>query len=285
MKKKILIILLILVTIATVLFIYRKKIIGNKTIVVEQVEQVKIKVENDSLYINVKLKIENISFIDIMIDSLAINASLSGKTCFEKRSSIHKNFESYSKDTVSFQIKLPYKQIMTDLRKESKSSDSAKFEISGYLMYSTLLGSGVYNLDKTFSIKIPQPPELNIHSIKWNKIRLKKVSADVTLEIINHSEIGFTTEALNYDMKIHNLGKIKGKHTESIVIKSNDKTYVTLPITIALKGLGKTIKDIVKNEDQYYYSLKLDFIVVSKEWNEEGFYIEVNNKGQLELKE
>jgi len=285
MKKLFVFIILILLIIGILLIVYRREIIGNNTIVVKQVEQVKIKIEKDTLFVNFKLEIENTSFLDILIDSVVLNTSFLDKNCFQKKSHINKKFKSYSKDTIDFNLKIPYIQIMADLTSEKEKNDSALFVVSGYFNYSTILGSGVYNLNKTFKMKIPQPPEVKVIDIKWKKIRLKKISAEVTFEINNRNDIDFTTQALNYSVKIHNMGKFKGKYSKKIAIKSKSKTYVTLPITITLNGLGKTIKDILKNEDEYYYSLLLDFTVLAEEWSEGTYFIEINKKGKIELKE
>jgi len=288
MKKKLkyagIIILAIVIVAGGLIYIFRAKIIAHFIPKVEQTGAIDIKVKNDTLYVSSKLLVKNKTFLKIGIDTLKYNVSLFGKTYLHSQKFIGAVLHGHGGDTVGLDIKIPYITILKDIGVERKKSDSAGYSVNLSIQYSTFLGKGEFPVNKSAKLKIPQPPEIEIVAIKYNKIHLKTILAEARISIINHSDFALSIKELKYSMNIIKQGTLQGNYTDSINIKPKETTFISIPIQITPKNLGKTIFEIIINKDNYDYTINLKAILEMTNPFKESFHIELSKDGQMELR-
>jgi LEA14-like dessication related protein len=283
--KRISIIILVLTVIAGgAIFIFRAKIIAHYIPTVEQIGVIDIKVKNDTSYISSKLTIKNKSFLKIKIDTIKYNVTLFDNTYLQSQKFIGAVLSGYRTDTIDFSLKIPYVPILKGLSAERKKGDSTSYSITISLQYSTVFGKGEIPFSKSSKIKIPQPPEIDVVEIKYKKIRLKSILADVKIKIINYSDVNIFIKEVRYSMNILEKGNLKGNFNEPINIKPKETTFINLPIEINIKNIGKTIFEVIINNDNYDYTLTLNAILESTDPLKKSFHIDLRKTGKMELK-
>lgn len=288
MKKKLkyagIIILALIIVAGGLIYIFRKRIIAHFIPAVEQIGTLEIKVKKDTFYISSKLLVKNKTFLKITIDTLKYKVSLFDKTYLHSQKFIGAVLHGHGSDTVGLALKIPYVAILKEVRAERKKSDSASYSIHVSFQFSTFLGTMEIPVNKSAKLKIPQPPEIEVVGIKYNKIRWKSILADAQIKIINHGDFTLSIKELNYSMNIKKQGSLKGNYTDSINIKPNGTTLINLPIQITPINLGKTIFQIIINNDNYDYTINLNAILEMTNPFKESFHIELSKDGQMELR-
>lgn len=285
MKKRIAITILILLIItAGVLYFLRDSIKARFMPAVEQLGDIYIKVENDTCYVHSKMSVKNNSPLEIGIDTIKYKVSMFGKTYLQNNTSLGIMLKNNASDTIDFALKIPYKIIIKDLKAERKKGDSASYFIDISLQYSTFLGKAEMPISKTAKIKIPQPPEIEVVEIKYEKVRFKAILANVKVKITNFSEVNLSINDMTYSMNVLKQGELNGKHTKQIDIKPNETTYVEFPIEISPINIARTFFDVLINKDSYDYTLKLDAILEAKDPIKQSFKINLSKSGTMELK-
>lgn len=283
--KRIILIAFIIIVIATVLlYVFRDKIKAHFIPTVEQIGDINIRVENDTCYVSSKLTAKNKSFLEIKIDTIKYKVSMFDKTYLQDEEFIGIILHSHSTDTIDFSLKIPYKIIIKDLKAERKKGDSASYFINISLQYSTFLGKKEMPISKSAKIKIPQPPEVEIVEIKYSKVRMKSILADVKVKITNYTAVNLSIKEMTYTMDIIKQGNLKGKHKKNINIKPNGTTIINLPIEISPKNIARTFFDVIINKDSYDYTLTLNAILESTDPVKESFPIDLIKTGKMELR-
>lgn len=277
-------ILVFVFTSAMMVFIFRVKIKARFMPLVEQTGDIHIKIKNDTSYISTKLVVRNRSFIKIHINTIKYKVSLFNKIYLQSEKNLGLNLPSYGSDSLDFSIKVPYIAILKDLKTERKKEDSTGYVVDITLNYATTFWSSEIPVNKTGKFKIPQPPELKIEEIKWKKVRLKSLLADVKIKFTNHSAIVLSIKDLNYSMEILKKGNLKGNYKQPIYIKPNGITFITIPIEINTKNIGKTIFEVIINKDNYDYILTMAVSLKSGDKESKLYHLDITKAGKMELK-
>jgi len=264
-------------------FIFKKKIIAHIIPTVEQMGSINIKIKNDTSYISTRFIIKNNTFLKIDIDTLNYEISLVDKVYLKNQKLIGAMLPAYGKDTIDFSLKIPFMAVIEDLKIQRKKNDSIDYKINIYLQFSTIFGKSAIPINKSAKIKIPQPPEIEIVDIKYKKFRFKSILADAQVKIINNSTVSFSIKELSYSMNISKQGKMDGSFSKPLNIKPKDTTYVNIPIEINPKSIGKTIFDIIFDNDNYDYTITLNALLESTEPLKETFKINISKSGNMEL--
>jgi LEA14-like dessication related protein len=280
------IILLLLIVAAVILVLLNpKKIVGYIVPEIKQVNEINIVLKGDMAYLNSKLTVKNKSIFNIAIDSIKYNIELMGKEYIQSEKYLGLKLKPAMVDTIDFSITVPYKEILHDLKEERKKGDSTDYTINVSLIYSTVFGNAVLPYKKTDFVTIPKPPELEIVHVHYHKVRLTHFSADVNVKLINPNNLDMTIKQFNYDIDISKRGNIVGSYLEPIHIKPKSETLVILPIEVEMKHIAKTLYDVITNQDNYDYVLKLDALVESPDPQQEPIHINLYKAGKMELKE
>ncbi len=277
-------ILVVIILAGAVLFFFKDRWIKDYTPTVEQIGEIDIRVRNDTSFVKTKMVIHNRSMIEISIDTMKYKVSMFDVNYLESVKFLDIHLPKYGDDTIDFDLKIPSGRILKDLKANRKMDDSASYEINVFLQYSTPLGKSAIPISKSSKIKLPQPPELEIVDVKYEKIRRKYILANAQIKIINHNGVSLTVDKLAYTMKVMEQGKLEGKYKESVEIKPYGTSYVNLPLEITLKNAGRTIWDVLMNKDNYDYSIHLDAVLKSKGPVERLIYLDLIKTGKMELK-
>lgn len=278
------IILVLLFSVAGYLYNYKDKLIARYIPKLEQIGDLEINVGDDTTYIHSKLVIENNSFLKIGVDTIKYQVSLFNKTYLKSQSFLGIVLPPNGKDTFEFSLKIPYKEILKDLKAERKKGDSASYAIHVFLQYSTVLGKAELPINKVAKLKIPQPPELEIENVKYTKIRFKNIEASAKIKIINYGPITLSIKEMAYVLVVPNQGTLKGKYFEAIKIKPFGTTVVTLPIKVTLKNIFRTAIQVARNKDQYEYNLSLLAVLEPEDSLKKPIRIHLTKMGIMELR-
>jgi LEA14-like dessication related protein len=278
------VLLIILFIAGELLFVYRDRVKKYFIPVIDQIGEIHIEIKNDTAYLSSQITAENKSFLHIEIDTLTYNIKLANKTYMEGRKLIGFKLNPYGMDTIDFAIKIPYAAILKDMNAQRKLGDSTSYAISLYLQYSTIFGKHEAPIRKSSKLKIPQPPELEIVDIKYNKVKLKSIHADVKIKIKNYNTFALKIDAMDYAMLIAKQGKLKGTYNDTIDIKPKGETFVNLPIEIDFVNIGRTLWDVITDKDKSYYSLTVNATLESAEVKKKIFHIDLTKEGIMEIK-
>ncbi len=185
-KQTIIGILGLIIISSGIIYIFRNTIIAHFIPSVEQIGDINIEIQNDTAIISSQLRIKNKSFFKITIDSIRYEASIFDKIYLKNQKLIGLTLLNQEIDTLDFALKIPYINLIKDLKTERNKSDSAKYQIDISLIYSSIFGKIIVPIKKAEKIKIPIPPEIKILEIKYNKIGLKHIQAEAKLQMINN---------------------------------------------------------------------------------------------------
>lgn len=284
-KYKVLIaFILLFLAIAFAVYKNKSKIIKRIVPTIEQLDNNEIIVMNDTAYVSTKLLAINHTFLHIKIDSIKYQVSLFGKVYLQEEYYLGINLRGNQQDTFGFSLKIPIAALVKDLKAQRKVTDSASYEINVVIHYSTFLGEFDFPLNKSSKIKIPQPPQLEVIKVVYDKIRFKYALATVKIKVTNFNDISLEIKSMNYNLQIKDHGDAKGVYTQSVSILPKSESYVDLPIRIEWENLGKTLRDIAKDEDTYDYLLFLNGIIASPDPEQKSISVKIIKTGRMELK-
>ncbi|MBK9478743.1 MAG: hypothetical protein IPN99_07870 [Bacteroidetes bacterium] len=288
MKNKsariLLVVIIMLCMLGAGIYFFRVKLIANYIPGIEQIGKLEIKVDDDTSYIQTKLLITNNSAISIAVDPITYKISLFNKIYLDNKKYIGMKLPANGVDTIDFSLKIPYRIILQDLKKARKESDSASYSIFVSLQYSTLLGNSVLPIHKEAKLKLPQPPELELVGVDYQKIRLRYIRAKATIKITNHGPITLSIKKMNYTMLVSKQGKLSGDFNQTIKIKPYSETLVSLPIYITLKNSIKTAFQVLLNKDNYAYQFTLMATLEPSNPKKKPIQIHLTKNGLMELK-
>jgi LEA14-like dessication related protein len=267
-----------------IIIVFHNKIKAHFIPSVEQIGEIHVRVKDDTSYISTRLVVTNRSFLKIKIDTIKYKVGLFNKTYIQNNTSLAIVLPGHGKDSLDFSLKIPYASILKDLKAERKKEDSAGYSVNVFLQYSTSFWHSELPIAKSGKLKIPQPPELKIDEIKWKKIHLKSLTADVKIKITNYSPVVLSIQDLNYSLNIKSQGDLKGKYREPITIKPKGVTFITVPIEITTTNIGKTVFDVIMNRDNYEYTLRLNALLESTDPDKKTFTLDLTKTGNMELR-
>lgn len=277
--------LAVIVLLAAWIFFFPEKTLAYIVPQVRQVNDVHIDVKDDVANVYSKLVVRNKSFLTLSIDSIKYSIVISDKITFKNNKYVGLRLAAYDEDTFDFPItKIPYKNIFKNFRSELKKGDSTKYELNLKLQYSTFFGSIELPIEKQANFKIPRAPELKVIDIKYSKIRLKQMNADVKVKIINHGDFTVSISNIKYSLFVNDQGHATGRYPSKVDLDPNSFALLNLPVNISIKRLGKTLLDVLKNNDNYGYSLVVDANVESPDAQEQPCHVSLVKKGMMELK-
>jgi len=265
-------------------YIFRKRIAAHYIPQVEQAGVIHINLKNDTSFIDFDLIVTNKTILKIEVDTVRYKVMMVDKTYLERRQHVGVVLPGSGKDTIQVLLKVPHAAILKDLGIERKKGDSTSYSVQLYLKCRTIFGETEFSINRVAKLKIPQMPDLEIVTIKWNKGKLNSIQAVATLKFTNYSAVSLAIKDLNYDMEVLNKVKLNGNYHNAIVIKPNAETFATIPIAINTQHIFKTIFEVITNNDKYDYTLKLNATLETRDSLKENFRINLIKSGKMELK-
>ena len=190
----------------------------------------------------------------------------------------------YGTDTIDLSVKIPYAQILKDMKKERKIADSADYSVNVWLQISTSFWKGEIPIHKAAKLRIPHPPEIEVMEVEYKKVHLRHIIAIVKVKVINHNPIALTIKEMKYSMKFSDKGNITGSHKEKVDVKPNGQTFIDLPMEINFKHIGKIIMNVLTDNDDYPYVFKLNATLEATQPMKESFHVDLTKSGKMELK-
>jgi LEA14-like dessication related protein len=277
-------ILTLIILSAGFIYFFREHIMRRFIPSVEQIGDIQVLIRNDTAVVSSQLIIKNNAFIKIKLDSIKYRVELFEKTYLKSEKALGVELPVHGSDTLDFSLNIPYIAVLKDLKAERAKDDSASYSVNVVIQYTTLFGSKDQPINRQAKIRIPQPPELRIMDIKYEKVERNNILAKVKVNIINHGPINLSVKELKYTMTVFDQGNLKGDLKERINIKPNGNTEVELPVKIEIEHIGRTLFQILTDRDKYHYTLKLDAVLISPDVSGQTFHLDLIKKGKVELK-
>jgi LEA14-like dessication related protein len=268
----------------TCVFIFKDRLITHYRPEIRQVGVIHIHIKNDTSYITSKLEISNRTLLKISVDTIKYKIDLFDKTYLQNTEGLGIKLPGNGKDTIDFSLKIPHLSLMRGIKAGRKKGDSAGYEINVSLQISALSWKGEIPFNRSAKLKLPTPPELELVEIRYRKVRLRSVIADVKIKITNHSNISLSVKDMIYNMNILKQGNIKGNYKKTIHIQPNGETIIDLPMNIGISHIGKVFWSVLRDKDNYDYTLSMNALIESTSPINESFLVEVIKSGRMELK-
>ena len=281
--KILLIIFLLLVVGGGFLYKYRVTIVSQ---IVPNIvsDTINVVIKNDTAYASTKLIATNKTFLSIKIDSINYKIGIYGQVYLHEEKFLGIYMDSFSKDTFTFDLKIPVTQILKDLREIRKKSQNANYSISVAIQYSTIFGRIELPINRSAKFRLPTPPEIKIINVDYTKVRVKYMLADVNIKVTNFNPISLTIKTIKFHMEIPGQGFAEGEHLAPITILPRSEILLTLPIIIDFEHLAKTLVDVMKDEDYYDYILTCNAEILTPNPSQKPIITELPKLGRMELK-
>jgi len=283
-RNKVLIFILLILSVGSYLFYKNRVAIASSLVPTIEHDTIKITIENDTAYVNTILYATNKSFLPITIDTIKYVIGMSNRVYLHEEKFLGIHTEPYGLDTFTFFLKIPVTAILTDLRDVRKKTENAHYSIFVAIQYSTFFGRIDIPINKSSKFKLPQPPELKVVDVKYNKIRLKKMNAEARVKVTNFNNISLTVKSIKYVIKIPHFGSAKGQLLDPIVINPRSEIFIDLPAEIKWKHLGELIKDVITDDDTYNYELNCQAIILTPNPDQKPIIVDLTKLGEMELK-
>lgn len=269
---------------ALLAFIFREKVVAYFVPIVKPLGEIQIKVRKDTSYISSQLTIQNRSFLKLGIDTIKYRVMLFDKVYLQSERFLGIDLNGKETDTIDFSLKIPYKQLIDDVKIERKKGDSANYSVNVSLQYSTFMGKAEMPFNKASKLKIPQPPEFKIIEVKYKKRTRNSINTEAKIQIANYNSAALKIKEMTYSLNVLEQGNMKGTLSKETVIKAKGITLVYLPITISPDHLARTFFDVLINADNYDYTLIIKASLESVGPVHQSFDIDLTKTGKMELR-
>lgn len=188
--------------------------------------------------------------IPVSLDSLFMEVALEENNVAKiaKRDTI--KIKPYTVDTIILPASIDYKQIFKTIRSANEENkDSLELSFKGTVFYNfPIIGNTRIPVDKQFSFRAPDPPEITLEKIKVTRLDLPKIDIVATIKIKNNESINLVINSMKYSFLIGDSVVVsKGSKRTSITIEGEKSTTTDIPIETNLNVIDNIIIQILKN--------------------------------------
>jgi len=251
----------------------------NKTFLLPHLELSDLEIttlDTEKMEMTVKMLIKNQLPISFTADSLQyrlfINDTEVMKDHYKKAITL--------KGSDSSLISLPVTVFTRDLFSILKANEKANNDSANYRLQLSFYTHIIFKKQFTLTIKKRLPlitiPRAKAEHIVIDSLNFKRAVLRLTVSIDNKN--GFATKAkdIAYRLSIENNQLVSGIIPGLTDIRANGITDITIPVTLSLKDVGKTLFDLLKKGTNVSYKLRLAFNI------ESGSNMIMNSKVTLE---
>jgi len=249
----------------------------------ETIQKVHIELMKDTALIDADVLFENKGIFKIHIDSLIYNIKLDTLTMLSNGQYLNVQLSPSQLDTVRLPIKLPFKRLRAEIEHLQKQ-DSVGVTFDLRVVYSTWLGKASLPYKKTITIAVPIPPKLEVVKLDYTGRDKKLFRFNAHVKIINKGKLDLRLTDIKYRLIIKDNLEANGKDEQEIHLKPGSEVTVVLPISVKFDNLLKTLVNVVTDNDQVTYHLKIDALARIDKLSEETTIIQVEKRGITELK-
>jgi LEA14-like dessication related protein len=249
---------------------------------VKEIKKVKARLTSDSAFIDLALILENKGIFTINIDSARYQVFFDSLRIMKASRKLGIRLPPGT----SSDFTLPLRISIMALKKGVmmvQERDSAMIYADLQIVYSTIFGQKTLPYEKITHIPVPRIPEFSVDRIKFKGIRKGKFHFLVTFRLKNRGSFSFDMKGFDYDLKIKDRIMAKGRYTETIPIKAHATVVRDLPVEAEFSKIPSTLIDVIRNKDNYPYTIKLN-AMVQPPGEEKPFPIELIHSGSAELK-
>jgi len=272
MKKKIILTLVFLfIAIIASFFIwlswnYVRDKDPNKTFVLPQLELSQVKITSQTskkTEMIVKLDIKNQLPRSFTIDSFQYRILINDIEIFKNQYKKSVLLKSNTSSHISLPMTI-FNDSISSLIKANKHENNDSVEIYFQGSFFT-----PFFFKKHFTVDIKRViprfyiPEVNVESFEIDSINFSRAIVTLLVSIKNKNAFTYKAENIAYEFSIEDIKWIKGIISDFAVIQAKSVTNLTIPITISVKEVSKTLWDLLTKSKNVRYKLHLNFKIES----------------------
>jgi LEA14-like dessication related protein len=275
--------LLVAITLAAYFYIFPKKAQNILIPDVDQVSQIKIRVDGDTARMNIVLRLENKGLFKMNIDSLIYHVRFDTATLLAGWQDLGVVLATGDADTFQVPVNLPFKRLIANIMKV-QHRDSVDIFTAVRIVYATVFGTRSLTHEKTSTIAVPIPPVFELEKLEYVGHDKHKFYFNAHLKMVNRGRIELNVYDLKYTMKSEDLFTASGIGPKFIKVSPHSVINEVLPVTVDVNKILKTVLKIVSNNDKVHYKLKINGYIQNKGLGEDRSEVEIKKEGTLELK-
>ena len=238
----------------------------NKTFLLPRLELSELKITSltsQKTEMRVKVKIKNQLPISFTADSLKYGIFINGteilKDHYKKSISLKRNASSL--------ITLPITIFSDSLSSVMKSNerenpDSVEFHFHGSF-FTNIFFKKQFNIDIKKLVPRIYIPEVKAEDFEIDSLNFSRAVVQLLVSINNKNKYPFKADSITYKVSIEDNQWIKGEIPGITDIQAKSITDLSIPITISLKEVGKTLFDLLTKGNKVRYKFHLTFNIKS----------------------
>jgi LEA14-like dessication related protein len=246
------------------------------------VEKLEVRLSGDTAYTTALVNLENKGWFRITLDSIYYQISWDLEQVLDKKSPLLIRLAPGEDTLLRIPLSVPY----ITIRKKIKSMnpiDSFDLKLDARLFYSTRLGKPDFAFQKTFRLKAPVPPEINIVETRFISFKKGVINLEADVQVNYHGEVDVKLSDLKIGVNIEDLMRSDVAYGKDIVLKKEGGKKVTLPVSIRVKKPLRLISDVLKKNKLQKYNLTIS----GQLWlngQDQAIPVNIRKNGKIDLK-
>jgi LEA14-like dessication related protein len=150
-------------------------------------------------------------------------------------------------------VSIQFKQLVNTYKTISRQ-DNAEFQLkSGITVTLPVLGNIRIPVSYSGSFPVLKIPEIDFTGIYLKKLSLTRADLELKMSIDNPNTFGLNTRAYKFKLFINDAHWADGTSTENIQIKEKSKQTVTIPVSLNLFEMGRSVYNVVSGNRSMQY--------------------------------
>lgn len=231
-----------------------KKIFDPPQVGVERVEFQKLHIAGVDLIVHIK--INNPNSIGATLNHLDYTFDIDGERLLKGKKEDKTTILSNNASFIALPISVSYAGLRTGVA-GALAKKSLPYAFAGKIVLDTPIGDMAFDLNDKGEIPVPDRPRFEIENISLGEFSVASTTLLVKVKVSNNHDFELDIEKFRYEFSLQD-NLISAAEISVQRSVSQDKTMsVTLPITVKLLGLKRSIVDMIRS-GQLKYFMKFD---------------------------
>ena len=191
--------------------------------------------------------------------------------------------EASGKSQIEFPVSLTFDKIY-ETYQSLKNEDSTTYKLALGLNFNLpILGNTRIPVSKSGNLPLVKIPKVNIASLKLKKLTFSNAKLDLKVDVKNPNGFSMALNKLDYKFKINGKTWATGLSQKKLQIKNSGKSTVTIPVTLNLIEMGRTVYNMITGNRSLNYDFSGDFNLDSSLPMLKNIDLPVTKSGQLKI--
>lgn len=209
-------------------------------------------IAQDTVTLNMNLRIDNPFFFDFTLHKLQYQAALAGKQLLDDSARVNQRITDTTR--LEIPVTLNYQQLRSRL-KALDPQDSALLDVRFAVNYTLpLLGQQQTAIDQTLQVPVPQLFDITMEDIAVQRFGFQNIALNVDMWLKNPNKVSATIDDLVFDVSLNESTLLQGTRAASIDVPPQENVYFTLPIRVKTGAITREVFDkITQGDDLHLY--------------------------------